>query len=528
MNTFLTTSGLGSSGDPKGMLPSGFKAGPWVVELELGRGGMGSVYAVNHEGIGKRAALKVIHQLLGPAHADRMIVEARVVNRVGHPNIVDIFDTGTLPDGRPYIVMERLDGRSLAQRVKLGKILPTEVIQILRPVAEALIAAHDAGVIHRDLKTDNVFLCDDPPHVKLLDWGIAKEISNDARRTVEGIVVGTPHYLSPEQARAGEVTTKSDVYSFGVVAYELFLEQLPFEADSAVEIMMQHLRSAPPRPSELWPDIPASLERLLLDMLAKEPDERPSMIEVARRLDEVAAEIELRKAAATIAPASSANLPAALRPGRSYMRAATPHELAATEFAGESRRFRVGSRRWQYAIGVAALMMSSVFFVITRESDSAADGDLPAKEPASLIAAPPPVMPAASIATPAIASANTADTVSQDTLVAPASSTELATSTAPVAEALLEPTPTHAAPPVARSLPSTPSTRIVREVRRYTGGAATTSRSVLHPLGPATGAPATALTNAMSFEAPKPSSPPPTPLAKKLRLDPDGTLDPYK
>src|SRR3954451_15099282 len=97
------------------MLP-GFKAGPWVVERELGRGGMGSVYAVNHEGIGKRAALKVIHQLLGAAHADRMIVEARVVNRVGHPNIVDIFDTGALEDGRPYIVMERLDGQSLAQR----------------------------------------------------------------------------------------------------------------------------------------------------------------------------------------------------------------------------------------------------------------------------------------------------------------------------------------------------------------------------------------------------------------------------
>lgn len=518
MNTFLTTSGLGSSTDPKGMLPSGYKAGPWVVERELGRGGMGSVYAVNHEGIGKRAALKVIHQLLGPAHADRMLVEARVVNMVAHPNIVDIFDTGTLADGRPYIVMERLEGRSLAQRAKMGKILPSEVLQILRPVAEALIAAHDAGVIHRDLKTDNVFLCDEPPHVKLLDWGIAKEISNDARRTVEGIVVGTPHYLSPEQARAGEVTTKSDVYSFGVVAYELFLEQLPFEAESAVEIMMQHLRSTPPRPSELWPDIPASLEKLLLEMLAKEPDERPTMIEVARRLDEVAAEIELRRAAITIAPASSSDMPAALRPARAYMRPATPHELAATDLASESRSFRVGSRRWQYAIGVAALMMSSIFFVITRESDSAADGELP-QAPASLVAAPPKAAP---VATPTAVAANTPDTVSQDTLVAPASSAELATPPAPVAEASLEPASTHAAPPVVRSLPNT---RIVREVRRYTGGAATT-RSIIHPIEPATGA--AAVTNAMSFEAPKPSSPPPTPLAKKPRLDPDGTLEPYR
>src|SRR6478672_7594690 len=139
------------------MLP-GAKAGPWIVERELGRGGMGSVYAVTHEGIGKRAALKVMHRrLTTSSSAERILQEARVVNQVGHPNIVDIFETGTLPDGRPYIVMERLEGVPLSFRADEGKIMPDVVIGILLQVCDALIAAHATGVIHRDLKLDNVF-----------------------------------------------------------------------------------------------------------------------------------------------------------------------------------------------------------------------------------------------------------------------------------------------------------------------------------------------------------------------------------
>jgi serine/threonine-protein kinase len=271
---------------PDDLLP-GSMAGPWRVERELGRGGMGSVYAVHHEEIGKRAALKVMHsRLVTKQSAERMLVEARVVNQVGHPNIVDIFETGTLPDGRPYIVMERLEGVPLAVRADEGKILPDQVIAILLQVCDALIAAHAAGVVHRDLKLDNVFLIDNPddpahPRVKLLDWGIAKVITTDVKHTVEGQLVGTPQYLAPEQARGAAVSAATDVYSLGVMAYELFLEQLPFEAETSAEIMAMHLRALPPPPSELWPDIPPSLEHLLLAMLAKCPEARPSMLTVA-------------------------------------------------------------------------------------------------------------------------------------------------------------------------------------------------------------------------------------------------------
>src|SRR3954464_13947418 len=171
---------------------AGDKAGPWIVERELGRGGMGSVYAVTHEDIGKKAALKVMHRrLITSSSAERIVQEARVVNQVGHPNIVDIFETGSLPDGRPYIVMERLEGVPLSFRADEGKILPDQVIGILLQVCDALIAAHAANVVHRDLKLDNISLTDTPddpaqPRVKLLDWGIAKDISTDVRHTIEG------------------------------------------------------------------------------------------------------------------------------------------------------------------------------------------------------------------------------------------------------------------------------------------------------------------------------------------------------
>ena len=345
---------------PDRLLP-GVKAGPWIVEHELGRGGMGAVYAVVHEVIGKRAALKVVHaRLLGPNFScDRMVLEAKVVNQVGHPNVVDIFETGQLPDGRPYLVMERLEGKPLSCRADEGKLPANEIIAILLQVCDALVASHAAGVIHRDLKLDNVFLIDNPddpamPEVKLLDWGVAKVIDHgvnrNVRHTIEGQLVGTPLYLSPEQARGAEVSAQSDVYSLGVMAYELFLEQLPFEAETSAEILVMHLRATPPPPSELWPDIPPLLEGLILAMLAKKPEQRPSMREVARTLEVVRMELARRcdQHAAAVPPATPRSSTADLAPS-----APPPH-------------------RWQYAVGVLALAASGLLFLLSRASDSRA------------------------------------------------------------------------------------------------------------------------------------------------------------
>jgi eukaryotic-like serine/threonine-protein kinase len=359
------------------VLSAGDKAGPWIVEHELGRGGMGAVYAVVHEEIGKRAALKVLHRLLVPSfNADRMLLEAKVVNQVGHPNIVDIFETGHLVDGRPFIVMERLDGQSLSHRADEAKILPDQVIALLLQMCDALIAAHAAGIVHRDLKLDNVFLCNSPedsspPRVKILDWGIAKVIAHGAHHTFEGQLVGTPQYLSPEQARGAAVSVQTDVYSLGVMAYELFLEQLPFEAETSAEVMAMHLRTAPPPPSDLWPDIPAQLEALLQQMLAKEPDQRPTMLEVARRLEVVRDDLRERQRKAFTTGSTRAS--AAIDPVSPTPHTVTPRQsrrLVAGLARTMSSEPRFSWRRWRWPAGVA-MMIASVTVVVAHRRGGA-------------------------------------------------------------------------------------------------------------------------------------------------------------
>lgn len=301
MKTLVNTQhapGGHTSGDT---LSIGTQAGPWLIERELGRGGMGVVYAVKHATIGKRAALKVMRhdsQSLD-VNASRMQLEAQVVNAIRHPNIVDIFDVGITDDGRSYIVMELLTGRSLKDcEPELESQRPAvaigDAIEILRQVSGALIAAHSAGVVHRDLKPENIFVADPisgVPRVVVLDWGIARMVNSTTHHTLEGQLVGTPQYIAPEQARGEVVTAKTDVYALGVVAYELVLSQLPFDAESGAEMMAMHLLVPAPPPSLIWPEIPPRLGRLLEQMLAKLPEDRPTMTEVEACLAEISAEL---------------------------------------------------------------------------------------------------------------------------------------------------------------------------------------------------------------------------------------------
>jgi serine/threonine-protein kinase len=416
MQTMVSTAGsipepvpaAGVEASENDELQAGDKAGPWIVERELGRGGMGAVYGVIHEGIGKRAALKVMHRrLVSGSSAERILLEAKVVNAVGHPNIVDIFETGTLEDGRPYIVMERLDGMPLSFRADEGKILPDQVIGILLQVCDALIAAHAANIVHRDLKLDNVFLIDNPddpttPRVKLLDWGIAKVISNDVRHTIEGQLVGTPQYLAPEQARGAAVSPQTDVYSLGVMAYELFLEQLPFEAETSAEIMAMHLRCTPPPPSELWPDIPPGLENLLLAMLAKNPDARPSMLTVAHTLELVRADLQARKDAVAAERPITGRVATVLP----SLRKSSKHDCANGFSPTEPAAWPTSPRRWPVAIGALAVVTSAALFLLTRETEranaaaprheAAADGRRP-----DTISTAAPLAPLPEVAAPA-------------------------------------------------------------------------------------------------------------------------------
>jgi eukaryotic-like serine/threonine-protein kinase len=280
-------------------LAPGTRLGDWRVVARIAAGGMGTVYAAVHEVIGKRAAIKVIRAEVctSPAASDRLIQEARLVNEIDHPNIVDIFHVGRLDDGRPYLVMELLVGQTLGERLAEARLPPLEAIGLLGQVCAALEAAHRRGVVHRDLKPDNIILTEiaGAVVVKLVDWGIAKmKVPAGAAPSGPATLVGTPRYVAPEQARGRSVDERADIYSLGAIAYELFLETPPFSADNIADLLAAHLREPVPPPSELWPDIPVELEELLLRMLAKQPADRPSLAAVAAGLERVRVELVRR------------------------------------------------------------------------------------------------------------------------------------------------------------------------------------------------------------------------------------------
>ncbi|MBL0213030.1 MAG: protein kinase [Myxococcales bacterium] len=281
---------------PGGELPSGTHVGEYVIDKKIGEGGMGVVYSATHPLIGKRAAIKVIAVDLGadPVVVQRFVQEARSVNQIGHPNIVDVFAFGTLPDGRNYFVMEYLQGESLRARLSRTFLTIADAVQILDEIAGALEAAHGSQIVHRDLKPDNVFLSSVRGgfiHVKLLDFGIAKLVAGDGgvAKTSTGMIMGTPGYLSPEQARGRNVDHRTDIYALGVMMFEMITGRMPFMAESPMDIVLMHISSPPPRPSEFKPDIPLLLEKLLLEMLDKDPDRRPSLVRVREVFAELVA-----------------------------------------------------------------------------------------------------------------------------------------------------------------------------------------------------------------------------------------------
>src|SRR5258708_23836835 len=257
--------------DERARLAPNTDVGGYLIERELGRGGMGVVYAARHPVIGKRAAIKVLKPALSknPATVERFIQEARAVNQIGHPNIVDIFALGELPDGRCYLVMDLLDGESLRARVKRGPLHIIEAANVVDEVASALAAAHGKGFIHRDLKPDNVFLVAVPGRtdVKLLDFGLAKlkpEAGTRAYRTATGAMVGTPDYMSPEQQRGGDgVDERTDVFALGVMAFEILTGNKPrrfsdgtFDADDPPLARLADVR-----------ELPAALAHLVIAMM---------------------------------------------------------------------------------------------------------------------------------------------------------------------------------------------------------------------------------------------------------------------
>jgi serine/threonine-protein kinase len=271
----------------------GTRLGEYVVLERIGEGGMGIVYRGEQPLIGKQVAVKVLRSEVGERslHVERLLAEARAVNAIRHRGIIDIFSFGKTPDGRQYFVMEYLQGSALDAYLTQSGLLPLqEVFRISDELLDALAAAHEAGVIHRDLKPNNLFLVRQPgggSYVKVLDFGLAKQTASthgDTPHTQQGIVMGTPEYMAPEQACALPVTPKTDLYSFGVMLFQMLTGQLPFVARSGTELLIQHVSQPAPSPLTLRPELPPELAALVLKLLAKAPDERPSMVEVRAEL----------------------------------------------------------------------------------------------------------------------------------------------------------------------------------------------------------------------------------------------------
>jgi serine/threonine-protein kinase len=261
-------------------LAEGTDVGGYLVTHQIGQGGMGEVYAAQHPLIGKRVAIKVLapHYVTVPDMVRRFMEEARAVNKIGHPNIIDIFSFGQLPDGRHFMVMEYLEGENLARRLERDSVPVLELRRLLGEICEALEAAHQAGIVHRDLKPENIWILGRGPedsHIKLLDFGIAKLLGVDTRHATQtGITMGTPLFMPPEQCLGRTIDHRADIYSFGVILYLIFTGVMPFTGETLVEIVFRHTTEAPQPPSRHRP-LPEALEQLILDCLEKDPDRRP-------------------------------------------------------------------------------------------------------------------------------------------------------------------------------------------------------------------------------------------------------------
>lgn len=254
--------------------------GRYAIEGILGEGGMGTVYRAKHVVLGRALALKVLRSDLSQEAdlAARFLQEAQATAAIKHPNVVSITDFGRLPDARPYFVMELLTGRTLAELIKAGGALPPrDAARIAASVADGLQAAHEAGVVHRDLKPENVFLIGAGTfEVRIVDFGAAM-MAGATRLTKAGIVFGTPHYMSPEQAAGKPVDHRADVYALGIILYEMITGRVPFEGDTYMGVLTQHMFAAPTPPSELVPELGGklgALEAVVLRALEKDPEAR--------------------------------------------------------------------------------------------------------------------------------------------------------------------------------------------------------------------------------------------------------------
>jgi Tfp pilus assembly protein PilF len=358
-------------------LTPGEAIGAYRIVEQLGSGGMATVYKAYHAALDRFVAIKVMHPAFkGDTNfMARFQREARVVAKLDHPNIVPVYDFSEHA-GSPYLVMRFIEGETLKARLNQAQLPLPEILDVISPVGEALTYAHEQGVLHRDIKPSNVLLARDG-RIFLTDFGLARIVQAGESSLTRDALVGTPYYISPEQAIGkSELDARTDIYSFGVVLYELFTGRVPFQSDTPFAVIHDHIYTPLPLPSSVNPNLPPALERVLLKALAKDPDDRHSTA------DELVAAIEEAvTGVAAIPPARSAVSPAPTTdetvgtldkpvPEPAKTAITGPGVAGANDLASKTMR-RVGKGQswlWGLGIGLALLVIAAaVIFVLTRK-----------------------------------------------------------------------------------------------------------------------------------------------------------------
>ncbi|MFW5739423.1 MAG: serine/threonine-protein kinase [Myxococcota bacterium] len=255
---------------------AGLTTHPYVIESELGRGGMGIVYKAFHATLERYVAIKVLHahRALQQKDRSRFLREARAASRVRHPGVAAVLDFGTLTDGRGFMVMELVDGDTLRLLLDRGPLEPIRAARIMQQIASAIEAAHEHGVIHRDLKPENVFVL---PHdrIKIVDFGAAKLLASSIPGdTADGRVLGTPRYMAPEHAMGAGTDRRTDVYALGCVLFEMLTGKPPYEEEAAAVVMMRHTQAPIPKLQLESASLTRALNRVVRRAMAKAPRDR--------------------------------------------------------------------------------------------------------------------------------------------------------------------------------------------------------------------------------------------------------------